>query len=272
MTKSFLKMHGLGNDFAVFEQQAGEHTFTYDQIRFLADRKTGIGFDQMIVLSPTSDADIFMKIYNADGGEVGACGNASRCVGDVLMTRTGKDFVAIKTESGLVKASRVGAGTGLVCVDMGQPRLSWADIPLAQEMDTLSLDYKKNGLSKPCAVNMGNPHIVFFVEDVGAIDLETVGSVIETDSLFPERINVEVVQVLSENRLRMRVWERGAGITRACGTGACAAAVAANRRGLAGRKVTVALDGGELEIDWNEKDNHVLMTGAVVTVYKGELI
>lgn len=270
MTKSFLKMHGLGNDFAVFEQQAGECVFTYEQIRSLADRKTGIGFDQMIVLSPTPEADIFMKIYNADGGEVGACGNASRCVGDLLMTRTGKENIAIKTESGLVKASR--AGTGLVCVDMGQPRLSWADIPLAQEMNTLSLDYEKGGLSKPCAVNMGNPHVVFFVEDVAAIDLETIGPVIETDSLFPERTNVEVVQVLSDNRLRMRVWERGAGITRACGTGACAAAVAAHRRGLTGRKVTVVLDGGELDIDWNKKDNHVLMTGAVVTVYKGELI
>ena len=270
MTKSFLKMHGLGNDFAVFEQQAGERAFTYEQIRDLADRKTGIGFDQMIVLSGANDADIFMKIYNADGGEVGACGNASRCVGELLMTRTGKDSIVIKTETGLVKASRAGAGQ--VCVDMGQPRFAWAGIPLAQEMDTLSLDYEKNGLSQPCAVNMGNPHAVFFVEDVAAVDLETIGPVIETDSLFPERINVEVVQVLSKNRLRMRVWERGAGITRSCGTGACAAAVAANRRGLTGRKVSVVLDGGELDIDWNEKDDHVLMTGAVVTVYKGELI
>lgn len=272
MTKTFLKMHGLGNDFAIFDGRGeGPLYLSTETIRALGDRNTGIGFDQMVIIDPpkSSQADVFMRIFNADGSEVGACGNVSRCVADVLMRETGRDAVVIETVAGRLQASRT--DDGRICVDMGKVRLGWQEIPLSEEQDTLSLTLSAGLLKSPVAVNVGNPHAVFFVQQLEDVPLEKFGPVIETHPLFPEKTNVEVVRIDSPAALTMRVWERGAGITRACGTGACAAAVAAARRGLTGRKVQVTLDGGILDIEWRKADDHVLMTGAVSEVFSGTL-
>lgn len=272
MKKPFLKMHGLGNDFVIFDGRADGFDLTPDLARALGDRRRGIGFDQGIVLAPPRlpGALAWMKIYNSDGSEVGACGNATRCVGKILMDETGADRVGIETIAGLLSASR--AAGGMICVDMGPARLDWAEIPLREKADTLSLPVEEGQLKNPVGVSMGNPHAVFFVEDVQAVPLEALGPKIEHHPLFPARTNVEAVQVLSPARLRMRVWERGAGITQACGTGACAAAVAAIRRGLIpGRKAEVILDGGSLEIEWREADGHVLMSGSATLAFAGEV-
>ncbi len=274
--RPFIKMHGLGNDFVVFD--ARERPFELDdaQVRAIADRKTGVGCDQLIVIEKpkrprhggANMVDVYMRIHNADGGEVEACGNASRCVADYLMRESGHDHLIIETVIGLLDASR--AKGGRITIDMGPARLDWRDIPLAKPLDTLHLDLALGPLKDPAAVNVGNPHAVFFVDDATKIDLASLGPVLERHALFPERVNIEVAQILSPSRIRMRVWERGVGITRACGTGACATLVAAARRGLTGRAATVALDGGELEIEWL-MDGHVLMTGPVATSFTGEL-
>lgn len=267
---AFVKMHGLGNDFVVLDTRARPIPLDSEHARAIADRKTGIGCDQLITLEPAHDrqADAFMRIRNADGGEVEACGNAARCIATLLMRETGRDRVVIETVMGLLGAER--RADGLVAVDMGPARLDWRDIPLARAMDTLHLDVTAGPLRDPVAVNIGNPHAVFFVSDAEAIDLERLGPEIERHELFPERINVEAVHRGADGALRMRVWERGVGITRACGTGACASLVAASRRGLTGRKATVVLDGGPLVIEWRE-DNHVVMTGPVATSFSGRL-
>src|SRR5262249_42297181 len=225
---------------------------------------------QFIVIEPPKNgrADAAMRIHNADGGEVEACGNASRCVAQLLMHEQQKDRVAIDTPGGVIVAED--AGGGQIAVDMGPARLEWREIPLARAMDTLHLDLTLGSLSNPVAVNVGNPHAVFFVPSAETIDLETLGPQLERHALFPERCNVEVATVLSPARIRMRVWERGVGITRACGTGACATLVAAARRGLTGRKAAVVLDGGPLEIEWTG-DGHVRMTGPVATSFTGVL-
>jgi diaminopimelate epimerase len=209
-----------------------------------------------------------MTILNADGGEVEACGNATRCDAATLMAESGRADAAIETVAGVLKATA--AGGGQIAVDMGPARDGWQDIPLAEACDTLHLGISEGPLSDPVAVNVGNPHAVFFVDDVDSIALETFGPRIEHHPLFPQRVNVEAAQILSPERIRMRVWERGAGITRACGTGACATLVAAHRRGLTGRQAEVVLDGGTLLIEWRD-DGHIIMTGPAAVSFSGVL-
>lgn len=267
MTRDFIKMHGLGNDFAVFDARRSPFAPGFVTTQALADRRTGIGCDQVIVIEPAVDAGAaaFMRIRNADGSEVSACGNATRCVASLLMAESGRSEVTIETRVGLLRAARAPDG---IAVDMGPARLDWREIPLASEMETLRLDLSVGPYSGPCAVGMGNPHAVFFVDDAEAAAVADLGPQIENHPLFPERTNVEFAQILGGDRIRMRVWERGTGITRACGTGACATAVAAARRGLTGRSVTVVLDGGELRISWGE-DGRVTMTGPAAISYRG---
>jgi diaminopimelate epimerase len=224
----------------------------------------------VIVIEPseTGVADAAMRIFNADGSEVGACGNATRCVASLLFRESGADHVTIETDAGLLDAAA--APGGLVTVDMGPVRTEWRDIPVAEALDTLHMGIAEGPLSDPVGVNVGNPHAVFFVDDAAKIPLDKVGPKLERHRLFPERANIGVAQILSPRHLRLRVWERGTGITLACGTGACAAAVAAHRRNLTGRKVEVLVDGGALTIEW-AADNHVLMTGPAATSFTGDL-
>jgi len=266
----FHKMHGLGNDFVVIDVRHQDLALDAALARRIADRRAGVGCDQLILIEPPRDplADAFMRIRNPDGTEVEACGNATRCVASLLMAEKGRDQVVIQTVAGLLDAEA--SPDGRVAVDMGPARLDWREIPLAEARDTLHLGISLGQLSDPVGVNMGNPHAVFFVPDAESVDLAALGPPLERHPLFPAKVNVEIVQVLSPTRLRMRVWERGAGITQACGSGACAAVVAAARRGIAERKATVVLDGGALEIEWL-KDGHVLMTGPVATSFTGTL-
>ena len=268
----FVKMHGLGNDFVVFDGRRDPAVLDLDNATAarIADRKTGVGCDQLIVIEPARDelADAFMRIRNNDGGEVEACGNATRCVANIVMGELGRKDVIIETVAGLLDAN--GLADGRVTVDMGQVRLDWRDIPLSQAVDTNHIPLALGGLSDAVGVNVGNPHAVFFVDDAESIDIEKLGPVLEHHEMFPERANIEVCSIIGENRIRMRVWERGVGVTRACGTGACAAGIAAARRGLTGRKTEIILDGGPLTIEWLP-DDHVLMTGPVATSFSGFL-
>lgn len=265
----FLKMHGLGNDFVVVDARAQDVALDPVRIRAIADRRTGVGCDQFITLEDAAgDGDVFMRIHNADGGEVEACGNAARCVGKLMLEQTATREAKIATASGTVIAS---AGTnGDITIDMGAPRLDWRDIPVSEACDTLHLPLSTDGLSDPVGVNMGNPHAVFFVEDAEAVPVQQVGPRLEHAPLFPERANISFVQVLGRDRMRFRVWERGVGVTRACGTGACAALVAAVRRELTDRTATLLLDGGPLSISWAEND-HVLMSGPASLSFTGHL-
>lgn len=266
----FVKMHGLGNDFVVVDARASAFAPDAARVRALADRRTGVGCDQLIVVEKARNAlaDAFMRIRNADGGEVAACGNATRCVAALLMREKGEKHAIIETAAGLLDAEAT--AEGLIGVDMGRVSFDWRDIPLAQAVDPLHLPVEAGPLRDGLAVNVGNPHAVFFVDDVARLPLEHFGPLIERHPLFPERTNVGAVTVLAPDRLRVRVWERGVGLTRACGTGACAAAVAAAKRGLSERAVTVELDGGNLRIAWL-RDDHVLMTGPVATAFTGVL-
>ncbi len=268
--RPFIKMHGLGNDFVVVDARREPFALTDDLARAIADRHTGVGCDQLLIIEPPSNgsADVFMRIRNHDGGEVGACGNGTRCVAALVMAETGQEALTIETRAGLLEARAAGAGR--VTVDMGEARSGWRDIPLSEERDTLHLGLNNGPLHDPVGVNMGNPHAVFFVEAVENLPLEQLGPALEHDPLFPERANIGAAAVTGPNQLRLRVWERGVGLTRACGSGACAAAVAAARRGITGREVEVVLDGGALELVWRE-DGHVLMTGPVATAFTGEL-
>ena len=259
----FMKMHGLGNDFVVIDGRAGRPAVTPALARALADRHRGVGFDQLAVIGADGAADLRLDFLNADGSASAACGNATRCIARWEMERTGKAALAIATARGLLHA--VDAGNGRTAVNMGHPETDWDRIPLAGPADTLHLPLPGD----PAATGMGNPHCTFFVADVAAVDLAAFGPAHETHPLFPERTNVQVVQVLSPARLRMRVWERGTGITLASGSSSCAVAVAAARRGLAGRHVTVILDGGELDVSWRE--DGVWLTGPSVHVYDGVL-
>jgi diaminopimelate epimerase len=240
--------------------------------RTIADRRRGVGCDQLIVLERrrSEAADVFMRIYNPDGSEAGACGNATRCVAGRLMQERGVDRIVVETISGLLETHAADGGD--ITVDMGEVRTDWRDIPLAAPCDTLHMPLEFGPISDPVGVNIGNPHAVFFVDSVDndAVWLDGVGPMLECAPLFPERANIEIVQVLAPDRLRMRVWERGAGITLACGSGACAALVAAARRGFTGRSADVVLDGGTLRIEWLE-NNRVLMTGAWVESFHGEI-
>ena len=267
----FLKMHGLGNDFVVFD--ARKHNLALDDAtaRAVADRRFGIGCDQVIVIARGHGTfDATMKIMNADGGEVESCGNAARCVAGLLMGELGRDHVTIDTAGGPLTC--MDAGGGNVTVDMGAPRTMWNEVPMAKASDTNHFSLNVDGaIHEASAVSVGNPHVVLFVADAETAPVAELGARIERHPMFPERTNVEFVSVDGGDRLRMRVWERGVGITSACGTGACATAVAAFRRGLAGRKVAIVLDGGELQIELRQGDEHVLMTGPATLSFKGEV-
>ena len=273
MSRPFLKMNGLGNDFVVVESRSAPFAPSAEEVRAIADRETGIGCDQLIAIAPSSRGDALMRIWNADGEEVSACGNAARCVGWLLMEAAHADHAQVETRAGLLHASR--AGERAVTVDMGAPGLHWRDIPLAEEMDTRGVELAVGppgaSLHTPGCVSMGNPHVVFFVDDAEHAPVRQVGPLIERHPLFPEGVNVGFCEVRAPDRLRLRVWERGAGQTRACGTGACAALVAANRRGKAGRRAEVELEGGVLVIEWRQLDDHVLMTGPVAVEFTGML-
>jgi diaminopimelate epimerase len=271
----FRKMNGLGNDFVVLDARKCALPLGADALRAIADRKEGIGCDQIIALEPSLKADVFMRIWNADGGEVGACGNAARCVAGLLAAECGRPGVSIETESGVLAASVNRDGS--VTIDMGEPRFAWNQIPLSEPFhDTRRIELQVGPiddpvLHSPSVVNVGNPHALFFVEDVEAYDLAKFGPMLEHHPLFPERANISLVQVLGSDHIKVRTWERGAGLTLACGTAACAAAVAAVRRGLPGRKVRVTLPGGELLIEWREGDRHILMTGPYALDFEGIL-
>ncbi len=265
----FLKMHGLGNDFVVLDARRRALAVSGAAARRIADRRTGVGCDQIVVISPAKNdlAEAHVAFLNADGGAAGACGNGSRCVAQLLMRETKTNHVVLETVSGLLDAEAAGDE---IAVDLGPARLDWRDIPLLEARDTLHLGIEAGPLKDPVGVGLGNPHAVFFVPDVAKIALETYGPQIENHALFPERANVEVAQIISPSEIRLRVWERGAGVTRACGTGACAALVAAHRRGLTGRAARIRLDGGTLGVEWL-RDNHVLLTGPVATSFAGTL-
>jgi diaminopimelate epimerase len=264
----FLKMHGLGNDFVVLDGRRTAIAVDAATARVLADRRTGIGCDQVILLEPPRhpDAQVLMRIHNSDGSEAEACGNATRCVADLVRRETGDPRVQIETIAGLLEAEAL--SDGRIAVDMGLARTGWREIPLAGPIDTEHVDLTLGPLSTPVCTNIGNPHATFFVDDAEAIDLAALGPVLEHHPLFPLRANIGVAAIRDRESIRLRVWERGAGITRACGSGACAALVAAHRRGLAGRQAAVMLDGGILEIAWRE-DGHVLMTGPVSLSFEG---
>ena len=270
---SFRKMNGLGNDFVVIDARVHPLALKASEIAAIADRSRGVGCDQVIALEPSDYADVFMRIWNADGGEVGACGNAARCVAALLVAECGSPHVSIETESGMLAATV--AKDGRVTIDVGVPRFEWNEIPLSQPFDdTRAIDLPPvgdPGLSTPSVVNVGNPHCIFFVDDVEAHDLARFGPMLEHHPLFPERANISLAQVTGPNSLRLRTWERGAGLTKACGTAACAAAVVAVRRGLTGREMRVTLPGGDLVISWRESDDHILMTGPFALDYQGTM-
>ena len=264
----FFKMHGLGNDFVVLDFRHGAIPLGVEAVRRLADRRTGIGCDQVILVEPPCHpaAQVVMRIRNADGSEAEACGNATRCVADLLYRETRDPRVRIETAAGLLDAEALADGS--FAVDMGPARIAWHEIPLARAMDTDRVDLTCSPLREAVCTNIGNPHATFFVDDVDTVDLETLGPALERHPLFPERANIGIAEIGDQRSIRLRVWERGAGITRACGTGACAALVAAHRRGLTERRADVELDGGTLDIAWRE-DGHVIMTGPATLSFEG---
>ncbi|MEO9190676.1 MAG: diaminopimelate epimerase [Acetobacteraceae bacterium] len=269
MPTQFLKMHGCGNDFVVLDARATPLVLTSARAAALADRRLGIGCDQFITLEPPpAGADVLMRIRNPDGSEAEACGNATRCIAALLARENGRGRQIIRTVAGDLCADVLAPDR--VAVDMGKPGLDWRDIPLAVPRDTLHLDIQAGVLADPAAASMGNPHATFFVPDAASVPIETLGPRLEHDPLFPERANIGVAQVLAPDRIRLRVWERTAGLTLACGSGACAALVNAHRRGLTGRLATMVLDGGELRIEWLDS-GHVLMTGPVATAFAGSV-
>ena len=263
MRVSFTKMHGLGNDFVILDGREGDlPILTHATATAIADRRKGVGCDQLIVLEncKAGEADFRMRIFNSDGGEVEACGNAARAVA-LLHGSPAK----VLTDGGVIALE---PADGHATVDMGVPRFDWDAIPLAYAMDTLAMPLAWEALENPAAVNVGNPHVIFFIEDTDAVELERIGPVIEHDAVFPDRVNVNVATIIDRKHIKLRVWERGAGLTRACGTGACATAVSAMRRGLVDRNVTVELPGGPLTIDWTEAGN-IRMTGAATESFRG---
>jgi diaminopimelate epimerase len=271
----FRKMNGLGNDFVIIDARTRPVTLAAAEVRAIASRERGIGCDQLIVLEPSRRLDVRMRIYNQSGGEVQSCGNVSRCVADLLIAETGKSTVTIETLGGDLVCSR--AQGGLVTVDMGAPRFGWRDIPLAEEFaDTRAIELQVGPIDaplihSPSVVNVGNPHCIFWVKSLDVVDLAAVGPMLEHHPLFPERANISLARVDSREALTLKVWERGVGLTRACGTAACASAVCAARKRFTGRSVTVTLPGGDLHIAWRESDDHILMTGPVTYDFEGTL-
>jgi diaminopimelate epimerase len=269
MIVRFRKMHGCGNDFVVLDERAGSLGLTPARAAAIADRRTGVGCDQLIVIEPPPDgADAFMRIRNPDGSEAGACGNATRCVAHLLAEEEPRRRLVIQTIAGALPCEML--RDGRVRVDMGEAWLDWSDIPLARPIDTLHLPLAFGPVSDPAAASMGNPHATFFVADAESVSVAELGSRLEHDKLFPQRANIGFAEVRARDRIRLRVWERSAGVTRACGSAACAAVVNAHRRGLAGRRAAVEMDGGVLDIEWLE-NGHVLMTGPVATAFSGEI-
>ncbi len=266
----FVKMHGAGNDFVVLDLRDGTAAPCARTAARIADRHRGVGCDQLVIVtpSPAGLADYGLAFLNGDGSESGACGNGTRCAAALLMEETGEAEISFESIAGVLDCQRNGDGS--VAVDMGRPALDWQDIPLSEDRDTLHLGISEGPLADPAGVGMGNPHAVFFVDDAEAVPIAEIGPRLEHHRLFPERANIGVAQVKSRDRIRLRVWERGAGLTQACGSGACAAVVAAVRRSLTGRRVAVEVDGGELRIDWAE-DDHVLMSGPTATSFRGTL-
>jgi diaminopimelate epimerase len=266
----FMKMHGAGNDFVILDGRTRALGLTTARVCHLADRRLGIGCDQLISLEPGREgADVFMRIHNPDGSEAGACGNATRCVASLIGLETGQDRVVIRTISGDLPS--VLHPNGLVTVDLGAPRLGWDQVPLAEPMDTLHLPLADGTVADPAACSMGNPHATFFVDSLASTAVATLGPRFETDDIFPDRANIGFAEIVSPERIRLRVWERGAGLTLACGSGACATLVNAARRGLTGRRAEMILDGGRLTIEWREADGHVLMTGPAEVSFTGTM-
>ncbi|MDD9717918.1 diaminopimelate epimerase [Dinoroseobacter sp. PD6] len=259
----FFKMHGLGNDFVVIDARAAPRPVSDRLVAALADRHRGVGFDQLAVIAPAPEADAHLTFYNADGSTSAACGNATRCIARMILDETGATALRLSTDRGLLLAED--AGDGLTRVNMGQPQTLWSEVPLAEAMDTLELPIE----GTPTATGMGNPHCTFFVADAEAIPLDTFGPRYEHHPLYPQRTNVQVAQIVGPDHIRMRVWERGVGVTLASGSSSCATGVAAARRGLTGRKTRIDLDGGTLWIDWRE--DGVWMTGPTMTVFEGRL-
>jgi diaminopimelate epimerase len=270
----FRKMNGLGNDFVVLDARSRPIKLGAEDAQRIGDRSTGVGCDQVIVMEPSQKADVFMRIFNADGSEVGACGNATRCIALLAAEETGRSQVSVETSAGLLKANVDGADR--ITIDMGKPRFAWDEIPLAEPFhDTTGIELQIGPvdapvLHTPSVVNVGNPHAIFWVKDVDLHDLGRFGPLLENHPVFPDRANISLAQVTSSSGLRLRTWERGSGLTKACGTAACAAAVAAARKGLTGRQVTVELPGGVLFIDWT-KDDHILMCGPAELEFEGTL-
>ena len=269
MDRPFSKMNGLGNDFIVVDARSRAFEADPETIRRLASRSEGIGCDQFVLIGASESADASIRFWNPDGGEAGACGNAIRCVAWRLMEESGAGQVSLETAGGRLEAWR--RGPMRVAVDMGRPRLNWRAVPLAGPADTLAVDVPEAGRLGPAiCLSLGNPHAVFFVPSAEAAEVGRIGPAVEASSLFPERVNVGFAEVRSRTRVRLRVWERAAGLTRACGSGACAALVAGVRRGLVDPEARLELDGGDLEIAWRA-DGHVLMTGDVEVEFEGRL-
>jgi diaminopimelate epimerase len=270
----FRKMNGLGNDFIIVDGRSETRLFTPEQIYGWSHRQNGIGCDQFIVMENSDVADMRMRIYNAEGHEVESCGNATRCVADILFGETGRDAATVDTKGGFLVCRK--ADQGLVTVDMGEPKFGWQDIPLAEEFhDTRGIELQIGPINAPVlhtpsVANVGNPHAVFWVDDLEVTDLSKTGPLLENHPIFPERANISLAHVLSPSHIEAKVWERGVGLTLACGTAACAVAVSAARTRRTGREVTVSLPGGDLFIEWDER-GHMLMTGPVAYDFEGEL-
>lgn len=273
--REFRKMNGLGNDFVVLDARTHPVTISEDKARAIADRKSGIGCDQLIVLEPSKTADVRMRIWNHGGFEVESCGNASRCIADLLFAEKGTTTATIDTLGGYLVCHK--AEKGMVTVDMGSPRFSWQDIPLSEPFpDTRHIELQLGPIDaplihSPSVVNVGNPHCIFWVKDLGVVDLAKAGPMLEHHPLFPERANISLARVDSKDHITLKVWERGVGLTRACGTAACATIAAAARIRLTGRMATVTLPGGDLAMEWRESDDHILMTGPVTYDFEGTL-
>ncbi|WP_137127452.1 diaminopimelate epimerase [Roseomonas sp. HF4] len=266
----FRKMHGLGNDFVVLDARAAALAVTPGRAAAIADRHRGVGCDQVIILEPPPPgADVFMRIRNPDGSEAGACGNATRCIASLVAEERGADRVVVRTIAGDLPVERLPGG--LWRADMGLARMRWDDVPLARRADTLHLPLALGPVADPAACSMGNPHATFFVDDLDGLDIPSLGPALERDPIFPDRANIGFAQVLAPDHIRLVMWERGAGMTLACGSGACATIVNAARRGLTGRRAAVSMPGGDLLMEWREADGHVLMTGPVATAFTGTL-
>ncbi len=271
----FRKMNGLGNDFVVLDARNRTIPMNDTIAAAISNRQTGIGCDQLIIIETDTHADAFMRIHNSSGGEVDACGNATRCIGDILMSENDASSVTIRTNAGLLLCSRA-AEPHMITADMGLPKLRWDQIPIAEEMDTRQIELQIGPIDDPIlhspgVVNMGNPHCIFWVDDVEAYDLANIGPMLEHHPIFPERANISLAHVTSPEDITLKVWERGVGLTRACGSAACAVVVAASRKGLTQRKAMVHLPGGPLMIEWREGDDHILMSGPCEYEFDGTL-